>query len=148
MASRILLLSLVIVFSSCMRTKVSVLSRGISTHANVENVEVYEGTDIRSSADFKRRIWRFQRSIDFPAEAQRNDVFGVTEIQFVVYENGTAGNFVILQELGSGCDQAVINALKRTKFDPAINSAGEPVRTLMEITVEFSARAKKAKGQY
>ena len=143
MASRILLLSLLFLVSSCARTKVSVISRGISTHANVTNVEVYEGTDIRSSADFKRSAWRFQRTIDFPEEAQRSKVFGVTEIQFVVYETGAAGDFKILQELGSGCDQAVIDALKRTSFNPAVNSEGQPVRSLMEVTVEFSARARE-----
>lgn len=62
---------------------------------------------------------------------------GTSSITFVIDEFGKTSQFSITKALGSGYDEAVIEALKKSEFKPGIEMDGTPVRFQFTISVTF-----------
>lgn len=76
--------------------------------------------------------------IKYPAIAQEQDVQGQVLLKFVVLENGTVGDVVILRSLESHCDaeaKRVVKSLPR--FTPG-KQQGKPVKVWFTLPVRFT----------
>src|SRR5688572_33366421 len=48
----------------------------------------------------------------YPKEARENKIEGQVIVQFIIHEDGTPGDFKVIQEIGYGCDEAAVEAFK------------------------------------
>lgn len=78
----------------------------------------------------------FLSTIEYPYEARYNGVEGQVILQFIIDESGRVISPRVIQGIGSGCDEAAINALLKTKFKPGMQN-GQSVATLCELPITF-----------
>jgi protein TonB len=76
------------------------------------------------------------KEIEYPAVAMANNVEGRVFIQFTVDENGNVLNPKILKDIGSGCGDAAIAALRKVEFKPG-KLNGKPVKVNFAMPVNF-----------
>lgn len=75
--------------------------------------------------------------LEYPKKARRKRTTGKVIASFMIERDGTISEIKILQSLPNGCDEAVINLIKRMpKWRPAMKN-GNPIRFLHELPVEF-----------
>lgn len=69
----------------------------------------------------------------YPKEARENKIEGKVIVQFIINEDGTPGDFKVIQGIGFGCDEAAVEAFKKMpKWKPGtINGQAVKVRTQM-----------------
>jgi len=78
-----------------------------------------------------------KKLISYPQSAVANNVEGTVQIGFTIDKDGRPVNFMVLKGIGYGCDQEVINAIKRCgKWTIAINN-GRAVVMKQTLSVEF-----------
>ncbi|WP_116038442.1 TonB family protein [Rhodohalobacter sp. SW132] len=78
-----------------------------------------------------------RKRIHYPEEAIQNEVQGIVTVQFRIHENGDTSGFVVLEGIGHGCDEAVIDAIKESTFT-LDNSENEPFASfLWMVRTEF-----------
>lgn len=76
--------------------------------------------------------------IKYPAQAQEDDIQGKVVLKFVVLENGSVGDVVIIQSLHPACDaeaKRVVKSLPR--FTPG-KQQGKPVKVWFTLPVRFN----------
>jgi Gram-negative bacterial TonB protein C-terminal len=72
--------------------------------------------------------------IKYSEEAAQKQIEGIAVADFVVEVDGTVSNIKLVNLLGYGLDEEVLNGLtKLPKWSPALNTAGEPMRVRMQI---------------
>lgn len=74
--------------------------------------------------------------IQYPEAAKTAGVEGKVFIEFVVDEQGRVVDPTVLRGIGSGCDEAALQAVANTTFEPG-RQKGEAVRVKMTIPVSF-----------
>ena len=77
-----------------------------------------------------------QAMVEYPALAKKAQVEGRVFVQFVVNLEGRAEDIMITRGIGAGCDEAAVEAIKKTRFTPG-RQRGEPVRVKMSLPVTF-----------
>ena len=77
-----------------------------------------------------------QKNIHYPEIAKRAGIEGTVYITVDIDENGNVTNTNVLQGIGSGCDEAAIDAIKQVKFKPAIRD-NIPVKYKITIPIKF-----------
>ena len=77
-----------------------------------------------------------QKDPEYTKEAHSHHIEGITRLGTIIETTGTASNIAILEPLGMGLDEQAILALKRWKFQPAMNN-GHPVRVQIEVEMDF-----------
>lgn len=64
----------------------------------------------------------------YPKEARDNKIQGKVIIGFIIHEDGTPGDFKVIEGIGYGCDEAALEAFKKMpKWKPAMVN-GVPVK--------------------
>ncbi len=58
------------------------------------------------------------KKIEYPEHAKRNAIQGKVYVMVYVNEDGTVHDVKIIKGLGYGCNEVVIEAIKKTKFNP------------------------------
>ncbi|RYY06145.1 MAG: energy transducer TonB [Sphingobacteriaceae bacterium] len=95
----------------------------------------YPGGNIKFDALIKDNI-------TYPEKAIINNIEGDVKIAFIVNEEGLLTNFKVLRGIGYGCEEQVINAIKKSpKWRPAIfmgNASSMP----SSITINFKLTDK------
>lgn len=76
------------------------------------------------------------KEIEYPREAIRRGVEGRVFIQFIVDEQGNAVNPEIMRDIGAGCGEAAIRAIKNVRFTPGKQN-GEVVKVRFSLPVTF-----------
>lgn len=76
------------------------------------------------------------KNVIYPEEAKKAGVEGKVVIQALIDENGDVIKTSILKSLGSGCDEAALKAIKKTKFTPGMNK-GKKVKAEVKIPISF-----------
>jgi TonB family protein len=72
----------------------------------------------------------------YPETAKQNKVQGIVVIKAFIDKTGTVVNTEVIKSIGSGCEEAAIAAVKKTKFSPAkINN--QPVGSQILIPLKF-----------
>ncbi|MGB0346123.1 MAG: M56 family metallopeptidase, partial [Balneolaceae bacterium] len=77
-----------------------------------------------------------QSKIMYPEVAKREGIEGRVVVQFIVTETGEIESPQIVKGIGSGCDEAALEAVMQAKFEPGLQR-GEPVRVQYSIPVIF-----------
>ncbi len=78
-----------------------------------------------------------QASITYPRAAERAGVEGRVIVQFVVNEEGEVTDPVVLQGIGSGCDEEAVRAVSQARFTPG-TQRGRPVKVKMTLPILFT----------
>ncbi|BDQ02214.1 MAG: hypothetical protein KatS3mg036_0662 [Ignavibacterium sp.] len=81
-------------------------------------------------------IQAIQSKIVYPEIAKRAGVEGKVYVLAFVDENGDVRDAKIIKGIGAGCDEAALDAVKKTKFKPG-KQRGKPVRVQVSIPVVF-----------
>jgi len=81
-------------------------------------------------------IQAIQQKIVYPEIAKRAGVEGKVYVLAFVDENGDVRDAKIIKGIGAGCDEAALDAVKKTKFKPG-KQRGKPVRVQVSIPVVF-----------
>jgi protein TonB len=81
-------------------------------------------------------IAAIQEKIVYPEIAKRAGVEGKVYIKAYVDENGNITKAEVLKGIGAGCDEAALDAVKKTKFKPG-KQRGKPVKVQVSIPVVF-----------
>lgn len=79
----------------------------------------------------------FKRQVKYPKSCRQAGVEGPVTVQFVVNKQGIPTDIHVVKGIGWGCDQAVVNAIRRyLRFTPGMAN-GKPVPVKKYITVMF-----------
>ena len=81
-------------------------------------------------------ITEIQKKIVYPEIAKRAGVEGKVYVLAFVDESGTVTDAKIIKGIGAGCDEAALDAVKKTKFKPG-KQRGKPVKVQVSIQVVF-----------
>jgi len=86
-----------------------------------------------------------KKRIKYPDLAIVAKVEGQAVVRTLVNENGKPIDFQILKDPGAGCAKAVIDALKETKFTPAMQR-DRPVKFWINVPIDFQLVEVQKKG--
>lgn len=76
------------------------------------------------------------KSIKYPEKARASNIEGQVFVQFVLDRQGKVTNPTIIRDIGGGCGDAAIAALKKVKFTPG-KLGGEIVKVQYTLPVKF-----------
>ncbi|MGC6456625.1 MAG: energy transducer TonB [Coraliomargaritaceae bacterium] len=79
---------------------------------------------------------RTQVEFKIPTKARRMGITGTVKIKYIVTAKGVAEKFLVTESPSTILTKAVIDTIKRTRFDPAIKS-GQKVAVHMEAAIPF-----------
>lgn len=82
-----------------------------------------------------------QAKLSYPEKAKNASIEGIVKIEFVINREGKPINFSTNQGLGYGCEEAVVDVLKETKWKPGINN-GSLFYPTMSVKVLFKLEDK------
>jgi protein TonB len=76
---------------------------------------------------------------NYTSEAMRAKITGTVELDVVVLENGSVGDVRVARSLDKvfGLDQEAIIAARKWRFNPGVDRAGKPVRTIVRLVLDF-----------
>jgi len=78
-----------------------------------------------------------QKNLRYPPEAREKGIQGRVVTQFIVNEDGTISDVLILRSIGGGCDEEVLRIIgMMPKWDPGIQN-GVPVKTYFKLPCTF-----------
>ncbi|WP_214073367.1 energy transducer TonB [Mucilaginibacter sp. dw_454] len=98
---------------------------------NIERFPEYPGDNDHFLAYIKQHL-------TYPEQAIQNNIEGEVKIQFTVERDGTLIHFKILQGIGYGCDEELLNILKGApRWKPGILD-NWPIAVYHTVTVKFS----------
>jgi TonB family protein len=81
-------------------------------------------------------MYAIQSKIIYPEIANRAGIEGKIFVQAFIDETGVVTDAKIIRGIGSGCDEAALEAVKQTKFTPA-KQKGTPVKVQVTIPIVF-----------
>src|SRR6476469_962456 len=89
-----------------------------------------------------------QRALVYPPEAMRKGVEGRVFVSMTVGADGLVSNEKIMKDIGSGCDEAVLAAVRKLpRFQPGTQQ-GQPVAVTYTLPITFKlAPAPAVKGR-
>ena len=74
--------------------------------------------------------------ITYPEVAKKAGVEGKVYVLAFINENGDVDDVKVVKGIGGGCDEATIEAVKKTKFTPGL-SGGKPAKVKMSLQIQF-----------
>ena len=77
-----------------------------------------------------------QNKISYPRLAERLRIEGKVKLQALVNENGDVEEVFVIKGLTAGCGEAVVYAVKNTKFVPGSQN-GKNIKSVYPLTVMF-----------
>lgn len=76
------------------------------------------------------------KEISYPEIAKKAGVEGKVYVLAFINENGGVDDVKVVKGIGAGCDEATIEAVKKTKFKPG-KSAGKTAKVKMSLQIQF-----------
>ena len=79
------------------------------------------------------------QKLRYPVEAMENEIQGKVYLKFVIDENGEVGDIQIAKDIGGGCGEAAVQAVRflSHKFTPGIED-GKAVKVYFTLPVKFT----------
>ena len=74
--------------------------------------------------------------ISYPAVAKNANIEGKVFVLAYINEKGAVDDVKVLKGIGGGCDEAAIDAVKKSKFTPGKNG-GVSVKVKLSLTIAF-----------
>lgn len=120
---------------------------GISIQVNAKNVNIVEPVNaaadtaevyniVDTMPEIVGGLSVLYDKIEYPEIAMKNGVEGRVFVRFIVDENGEVTNPEILKDIGAGCGNAAVKALKHVKFTQA-KLNGEVVKVYYTLPITF-----------
>ena len=81
-------------------------------------------------------ITGIQSKIIYPEIAKRAGVQGKVYVKAYVDETGEVKKVEVIKGIGAGCDEAAVNAVLNTRFNPG-KQRGRPVKVQVSIPIKF-----------
>ncbi len=81
-------------------------------------------------------IAAIQKKIVYPEEAKSSGVEGRVFVKAYINEKGEVDRVKLIKGIGGGCDEAAMQAVKETKFTPALQK-GKPVKVQVSVPIIF-----------
>lgn len=81
-------------------------------------------------------IAALQKNIVYPEIAVKGGIEGKVYLEIVIGLKGEIEEVKVVRGIGGGCDEAAIDAVKKSKFIPGMQR-GKPVRVVMTIPIRF-----------
>ncbi len=104
-----------------------------------EIVAALQGQVISEELGIIKPTYKFRVEPKYPDAAKKAKREGTVILQLTIDENGLPKDIIALTNLGFGLEAAVIEALKKTTFNPA-TKAGKPISlNNVQIPYEFKA---------
>jgi periplasmic protein TonB len=76
------------------------------------------------------------KQIAYPASAKKANIEGKVFVLAFINEKGGVDNVKVLKGIGGGCDEAAIEAVSKSKFNPGKN-AGTAIKVKLSLTITF-----------
>jgi len=76
------------------------------------------------------------KKIVYPSLAKQQNIQGKVYLLVYVNEKGTVDDVKVVRGLGMGCDDAAIDAVKKSKFTPG-QDKGQNVKVKLSIAITF-----------
>ena len=77
-------------------------------------------------------------NVSYPDEAREKGITGKVYVTFVVDRDGSVANVKVVEDIGGGCAEAVVEAVKNMpRWKPALRGK-KPVRTQFSLPVSFN----------
>ena len=74
--------------------------------------------------------------IEYPEVAKKARVEGKVYVLAFINENGDVDDVKVVKGIGAGCNEATIEAVKKTKFLPG-KMGGNPAKVKMSLQIQF-----------
>ena len=81
-------------------------------------------------------LQEIQKKIKYPEIAKRVGVEGKVFVRAFVDEEGNVVNAEVVKGIGGGCDEAALEAIRKTKFTPG-KQRGKPIKVQVTVPVLF-----------
>ena len=94
---------------------------------------------------FAKEISYIKTNLKYPEEALKNKVQGQVVAEFVVDKTGMVSDALILQGIGSGCDEEAIRLIKAMPVWTPGMQEGKPVAVKMKLPILFQLPKEKPK---
>ncbi|HEU5147355.1 MAG TPA: TonB family protein, partial [Chryseosolibacter sp.] len=106
-----------------------------STFGNrAENTTYRSAEPIGGRNDFKKYL---ETAVQYPAEAVTNKIEGRVTLRFTVEADGQLTNFEVIKGIGSGTEDALINAIKSgPKWKPGAQG-DQPIADKVKVRYRF-----------
>jgi TonB family protein len=91
--------------------------------------------------DYTKFMNAFRDNLIYPSKALDNNIEGLVEIEFTIEKGGVPANFKILKGIGYGCDEDVIELVKKSKWHAGIYN-GKFITTPILVSVKFELTDK------
>jgi len=70
--------------------------------------------------------------------AREKKIVGLVVLQAVIDEAGDIVNLAVMKGLPYGLSEAAVDAIRQWTFEPALDSAGKPIRVFYNLTINFT----------
>ncbi|NWF89795.1 MAG: TonB family protein [Ignavibacteriaceae bacterium] len=77
------------------------------------------------------------KKLIYPSAAKKNNVIGVVKIQAYIDEYGEVNDALVVEGIGSGCDDVARNAIYFARFKPGVQR-GKIVKSTLIIPIKFN----------
>lgn len=85
-------------------------------------------------------------NVSYPAEAREKGISGKVYVSFVVERDGSVTDVKVLRDIGGGCGEAVVEAVKNMpRWKPAFQGK-KPVSTQFNLPVNFNLDEEEEPG--
>jgi TonB family protein len=110
------------------------------SQANIDNFEIHMIPRFKEGN--KHFVEQIKQQLQYPQKAVDKNIEGTVTIGFQIERDGTPINFKVLQGIGYGCEEELINAIKRLGgWIPGIDN-GRPILMEQTVSVEFKLTDK------
>lgn len=100
-------------------------------------VEVSEMPQPKGGGGMKSLLATIGKNLQYPEEAINKKIEGRVYLEFVIDEEGDLKDVKVLKGIGAGCDEAAVEALKKSAdFSPGL-SEGKPVKVKIIVPILF-----------
>ncbi len=81
----------------------------------------------------------YKNITEYPKIAKEAGIQGKVYVLAFINEKGGVDNVKVVRGIGGGCDEAALEAVKKTKFKPGMQK-GKPVKVKMTLPIIFKLR--------
>ncbi|MDR8392857.1 energy transducer TonB [Aliifodinibius sp. S!AR15-10] len=100
----------------------------------LDSAKVYKVVD--TMPEIVGGLKEIYKHIEYPSKALNNNIEGRVFIRFTVDEDGNATDPEVMRDIGGGCGQAAIDAIKEIKFTPGKHK-GQVVKVQYGLPINF-----------
>jgi len=78
-----------------------------------------------------------RKRIEYPEQAIQNNIEGTVTVLFTIDGEGNTSNFTVLEGIGHGAEEAVIQAIRESNFKPGFADHDTTARYTWMVSVGF-----------